>query len=401
MSEKVRVHEVAKELGITSKEVIDKAKDMGLEVKAAQSTMNMQEAEDLANYIMNGVLPKSAQKPKKSVQKAPKEPKEVKEQASEVSPKEDTTPPEKKQKEQTQAKPSEQKKHQEEQSQDQDKSLAEATPKVKEHSGPKLAQPQVKRKGLTIVKKKKPVREESSATSMEQVKRTSSYGKLGADVLEELQKKKKPKKSADTPRKKEGGVKLDIFGDIGDVSMDFEEDQIELIDINMTERKEIQVEEPRKPREPKPIGRNANKKAGGNRPRKVAKEKKKKYKKESKNEETTDQICDKCGAPMVVKQGPRGKFLACSAYPKCKNTKPLNDPKKLSVKCPECGGDILERYSKRGKFFGCSNYPECKFISKYEPTEKKCVECGYMTAKRTYRGKEVYECIKCKHKEEA
>ncbi|WP_200762815.1 type I DNA topoisomerase [Nitrosophilus alvini] len=124
-------------------------------------------------------------------------------------------------------------------------------------------------------------------------------------------------------------------------------------------------------------------------------------KKESKNEETTDQICDKCGAPMVVKQGPRGKFLACSAYPKCKNTKPLNDPKKLSVKCPECGGEILERYSKRGKFFGCSNYPECKFISKYEPTEKKCEKCGYMTAKRTYRGKEVYECIKCKHKEEA
>ncbi|MRI59107.1 MAG: type I DNA topoisomerase [Epsilonproteobacteria bacterium] len=117
----------------------------------------------------------------------------------------------------------------------------------------------------------------------------------------------------------------------------------------------------------------------------------------------SEETCDKCGAPMVVKRGPRGEFLACSAYPKCKNTKPLakNEPKKLDVKCPECGGEILERFSRRGKFYGCGNYPECTFISKFEPVDRKCEECGYMMAKRTYRNKDIYECIKCKHKEDA
>ena len=120
--------------------------------------------------------------------------------------------------------------------------------------------------------------------------------------------------------------------------------------------------------------------------------------KEKTEPQTTDEVCDKCGSPMVIKSGRRGSFLACSAYPKCKNTKPLEKPKTLEVKCPECGGKLLERNSKRGKFFGCSNYPECKFVSKFEPTQKQCPECNYIMAKRTYRGKEVHECIKCKHR---
>ncbi len=117
--------------------------------------------------------------------------------------------------------------------------------------------------------------------------------------------------------------------------------------------------------------------------------------------QTTDEVCEKCGAPMVVKNGRRGAFLACSAYPKCKNAKPLQKPKALSVKCPECGGELLERNSRRGKFFGCANYPKCTFISKFEPVDRQCSECGYLMAKRTFRGKEVFECIKCKHREEA
>ncbi|BAF70757.1 type I DNA topoisomerase [Nitratiruptor sp. SB155-2] len=123
---------------------------------------------------------------------------------------------------------------------------------------------------------------------------------------------------------------------------------------------------------------------------------------EEKGPQESNEVCEKCGSPMVVKQGPRGSFLACSAYPKCKNTKPLakNEPKKLDVKCPECGGEIVERFSRRGKFYGCSNYPKCTFVSKFEPVDKQCSECGYMMAKRTYRNKEVYECIKCKHREE-
>lgn len=117
--------------------------------------------------------------------------------------------------------------------------------------------------------------------------------------------------------------------------------------------------------------------------------------------EETDVKCDKCGAPMVIKDSRRGKFLACSAYPKCKNAKPLTPPKELDVPCPECGGKLQEREGKRGKFYGCTNYPKCKFIANFEPVNKKCPECNYLMGKKTLRGKEVYECFKCKHREDA
>jgi DNA topoisomerase-1 len=117
--------------------------------------------------------------------------------------------------------------------------------------------------------------------------------------------------------------------------------------------------------------------------------------------EETDVKCDKCGAPMVIKDSRRGKFLACSAYPKCKNAKPLTPPKELDVPCPECGGKLQEREGKRGKFYGCTNYPKCKFIANFEPVDKKCPECNYLMGKKTFRGKEVYECFKCKHREDA
>ena len=116
--------------------------------------------------------------------------------------------------------------------------------------------------------------------------------------------------------------------------------------------------------------------------------------------ETTDEICEKCGSPMVIKNSRRGKFLACSAYPKCKNTKSLIPPKELDVPCPECGGKIIERQGKRGVFYGCANYPDCKFISNFKPTNKKCPECGYIMGQRTFRKKEIYECLKCKHRED-
>ncbi|NCD11788.1 MAG: type I DNA topoisomerase [Epsilonproteobacteria bacterium] len=123
----------------------------------------------------------------------------------------------------------------------------------------------------------------------------------------------------------------------------------------------------------------------------------------------TGEMCPECGKELVRRKGRFGEFIACSTYPTCKytqNLKKVSDsaPKehvKLAVPCPECGGDIIERSSRRGKFFGCGNYPKCKFISNYEPTEKKCPECGYIMAKRELRKKEIYECIKCKHKEEA
>ena len=118
--------------------------------------------------------------------------------------------------------------------------------------------------------------------------------------------------------------------------------------------------------------------------------------------ETTDQKCDKCGADMVIKHGRNGKFLACSAYPDCKNTKPLDDGNAPTsdVPCPDCGGKLVFRRSRRGAFWGCENYPECKFISKFEPTLKKCEEkgCDGVLAKRTYRNNEVYECVKSKNR---
>jgi DNA topoisomerase-1 len=115
--------------------------------------------------------------------------------------------------------------------------------------------------------------------------------------------------------------------------------------------------------------------------------------------ETSDEKCDKCGKDMVVKNGRNGQFLACSGYPDCKNTKSMAVESKTSeIPCPDCGGKLLWKQSRRGAFWGCENYPKCKFISKFEPTTIKCTEekCDGVLAPRTYRNKEVYECVKCK-----
>jgi len=119
-----------------------------------------------------------------------------------------------------------------------------------------------------------------------------------------------------------------------------------------------------------------------------------------KKEETADEKCDKCGKDMIVKNGRNGQFLACSDYPDCKNTKSINVEEKISeTPCPDCGGKISLKNSRRGPFWGCENYPDCKFISKFEPTTIKCKEKGCkngLLAERTYRNKDVYECVKCK-----
>ena len=115
--------------------------------------------------------------------------------------------------------------------------------------------------------------------------------------------------------------------------------------------------------------------------------------------EISDEKCEKCGKDMVVKNGRNGKFLACSGYPDCKNTKSLDHESKSSeTPCPDCGGKLLHKQSRRGAFWGCEAYPKCTFISKFEPTTIKCKEdgCDGVVAERTYRNKEVYECVKCK-----
>ena len=93
-----------------------------------------------------------------------------------------------------------------------------------------------------------------------------------------------------------------------------------------------------------------------------------------KQELTTDQKCDKCGSPMVVKTGRFGKFIACSAYPECKTTKPLA----LGVKCPQpgCGGDLVQKRTRKGRsFFACGNYPKCEYALWDRPINKACPTC--------------------------
>ncbi len=87
----------------------------------------------------------------------------------------------------------------------------------------------------------------------------------------------------------------------------------------------------------------------------------------------TDEKCPKCGADMVVKMGRFGKFLACSRYPECKTAKPIS----LGIKCPlGCGGEVVSRGSRRGVFYGCNKYPDCKFISWYKPVNRPCPQCS-------------------------
>jgi DNA topoisomerase-1 len=83
---------------------------------------------------------------------------------------------------------------------------------------------------------------------------------------------------------------------------------------------------------------------------------------------TTDQICEKCGKPFIIKWGRRGKFLSCSGFPECKNSKSITS----GVKCPieNCGGELIERRSKRGFFYGCSNFPKCTFTSRNLPQDQ-------------------------------
>ena len=99
------------------------------------------------------------------------------------------------------------------------------------------------------------------------------------------------------------------------------------------------------------------------------------------------EICEKCGRPMVFKQGRYGQFLACSGYPDCKHIQAQT----TGVKCPEanCKGEIVQKISKKGKvFFSCSRFPECKFATWDRPVPKKCPRCDkpFLLEKKTKRG---------------
>lgn len=100
--------------------------------------------------------------------------------------------------------------------------------------------------------------------------------------------------------------------------------------------------------------------------------------------------CELCGKPMVYKLGRYGKFLACSGFPECHNTKAIVIP--AGVKCLACGGDIIQRKSRGGRiFYGCTNYPECKYVSWDKPIEEKCPVCGTQMAEKKQRNGETHK----------
>ncbi len=270
MSDKVRVHEIAKELGIASKEVVDKANAMGMSLKTASSSVSMEEAEKIMNYIMNPDIEEP--KPKKvTVKKSVSNEKVVKTE-SETEHKEDDTKkeveqptdasPEIKDTEPVAAK----------------ENVGEATPTQEELPKATEAAPK-KRSGLRIVKKKKPrVQEDFNLPKIEDAAAVSSYGKMSQEALEELASKRTKKRTNAPAQRKDSGKTINIFaGSMADVSMDYDDNEVVLLDLNEIDKKPIE-EEVRKPRPKKPVGRNAGKKQGGNRkPRQVSRDKRKKY----------------------------------------------------------------------------------------------------------------------------
>jgi DNA topoisomerase-1 len=118
-------------------------------------------------------------------------------------------------------------------------------------------------------------------------------------------------------------------------------------------------------------------------------------------DEPTGEMCEKCGHEMVYKMGRYGKFMACSNFPDCRNTKPI--VKEIGVKCPKCEkGEIVERKSKKRRvFYGCNQYPDCDFVSWDKPIARSCPKCSsYLVEKRTKKQVQV-QCPSCDYKEEA
>ncbi len=116
----------------------------------------------------------------------------------------------------------------------------------------------------------------------------------------------------------------------------------------------------------------------------------------------TDETCEKCGAPMNLKQGRYGEFLACTGYPKCESTRNVVRVKgkvvaqireELDEKCPKCGSNLVRRLGRNGEFISCGNYPECRY-SKAESTGVRCPKCseGELVQRRSKRGKVFYGC---------
>ncbi|MCM3742821.1 type I DNA topoisomerase [Sporosarcina luteola] len=118
-------------------------------------------------------------------------------------------------------------------------------------------------------------------------------------------------------------------------------------------------------------------------------------------DEPAGEDCEKCGSPMVFKMGRYGKFMACSNFPDCRNTKAIIKP--IGVTCPSCKeGQVVERKSKTKRiFFGCDRYPECEYVSWDKPIARPCPKCQHtLVEKRLKKGVQI-QCTECDYKEDA
>jgi len=108
-------------------------------------------------------------------------------------------------------------------------------------------------------------------------------------------------------------------------------------------------------------------------------------------DQPTGEKCEKCGHDMIIKWGRYGKFIACSNFPACRNTKPYLE--KIGVTCPECGGDLVEKRSRKKRvFYGCANYPECNFVSWKKPLPQPCPVCGGLLV---VKNRQWAQCTNC------
>jgi DNA topoisomerase-1 len=116
-------------------------------------------------------------------------------------------------------------------------------------------------------------------------------------------------------------------------------------------------------------------------------------------DEPAGEDCENCGNPMVIKMGRYGKFMACSNFPDCRNTKAIM--KEIGVTCPSCKeGQVVERKTKKRRtFYGCSNYPECEFLSWDKPISRPCPKCeSLLVEKKIKKGIQI-QCTNCDYKE--